>query len=82
MSKRIKIFREKNSVSVRATWRLIDGVIRDTFDRHQDYLTNKGRHAARLSLVKRLVPVLIKASASKCLKCRSRQEASADSRKG
>lgn len=56
--KRLKIPKEKNSKKYQDMWRLIDGVIRDTFSRHQDYLTVKGQGSARGSLVKRLAPVL------------------------
>lgn len=38
----------------RQLWHLADGAVRDCFANHPDYLTAKGKHHARLSLVKRI----------------------------
>jgi hypothetical protein len=35
-------------------WRQVDGVVRQTFKAHPEYLTDSGRRNARLSLVKRI----------------------------
>jgi hypothetical protein len=36
-------------------WRLTDGAVRDAFANHPEYLTDKGRHSATQSVVKRVV---------------------------
>lgn len=39
-------------------WRIVDGAVRDTFERHPDYLSDKGRYSAQLSITKRVVGAL------------------------
>jgi hypothetical protein len=36
-------------------WRQVDGIVRQTFEAHPEYLTETGKKNARLSLTKRLV---------------------------
>lgn len=38
----------------RQLWRVVDGAVRDTFANHPEYLTDKGRRDAQLSIVKRV----------------------------
>jgi hypothetical protein len=35
-------------------WRQVDGIVRQTFEAHPEYLTERGQKHARLSLTKRL----------------------------
>jgi hypothetical protein len=35
-------------------WRQVDGIVRQTFKAHPEYLTEKGQKHARLSLTKRI----------------------------
>lgn len=51
-------------------WRIVDGAVRDTLIRHPDYLTDKGRHNARISLNKRIVGALM-GYATQVAMCRS-----------
>lgn len=39
-------------------WRIVGGAVRDTFERHPDYLTAKGKDSAMLSITKRVTGAL------------------------
>jgi hypothetical protein len=56
--KRMKPLKGDSHSEYSRMWRLVDGVVRDTFATHPEYLTEMGRHSARISLTKRLVGVL------------------------
>lgn len=43
------------SSAYRQLWRVVDGAVFDALYTHPDYLTEKGRRAARLSINKRVV---------------------------
>ncbi len=40
-------------------WRVVDGAVRDAFRKHGDYLTPKGRHSAKRSVVKRVTGTVL-----------------------
>lgn len=41
-------------------WRIVDGAVRDAYQMHPDYLSNKGAStSARISVVKRVVGALM-----------------------
>ena len=40
-------------------WRIVDGAVRDAFEKHPEYLTDKGRRDARRSIVKRATGALL-----------------------
>lgn len=54
---RTKLKPLKKGKLYRQLWRLVDGAVRDCFDKHPDYLTGKGhaRARARNSVNKRVV---------------------------
>jgi hypothetical protein len=40
-------------------WRVVDGAVTDAFGTHPDYLTPKGRHSAKTSVVKRVTGTVL-----------------------
>jgi hypothetical protein len=40
-------------------WHVVDGAVRDAFRKHGDYLTPKGRHSAKRSIVKRVTGTVL-----------------------
>ena len=40
-------------------WGIVSGAVTDAFNRHPDYLTPKGRHSARASIVKRVTGTVL-----------------------
>jgi len=43
----------------RRLWRIVDGAVVDAFVHHPEYLTERGRNAARLSIVKRVTGAIM-----------------------
>ncbi|TWB38015.1 hypothetical protein [Nitrospirillum pindoramense] len=48
-------FPPKGDAAYQQLWQVIDIAVRDAFDRHPEYLTAAGRHAAVTSVTKRVV---------------------------
>ncbi len=46
-------------IAYRQLWRVIDGQIADAFRQHPDYLTAKGKRAARRSIAKRVTGAVL-----------------------
>lgn len=57
----------------RAIWRVVDGAVRNAFDMHPDYLSEKGSKysQARLSIVKRVTGAITGFQAERLKKARS-----------
>lgn len=57
----------------RAIWRVVDGAVRNAFDMHPDYLTEKGTRysQARMSVVKRVTGAILGFQAERLKKARS-----------
>jgi hypothetical protein len=61
------------SKEYRAIWRVVDGAVRNAFDMHPDYLTEKGLKysMARMSVVKRVTGAILGFTAERQKKARS-----------
>jgi hypothetical protein len=51
--------REFRSEAHRRLWKIVDGAVRDAFEQHPDYLTEKGKRNARASVTKRVVGTVL-----------------------
>jgi hypothetical protein len=54
MKKRLKPPKGDPHSPYHRMWRQVDGIVRQTFEAHPEYLTERGQKHARLSLTKRL----------------------------
>lgn len=51
--------KEKPGSAYHNLWAVVDGAVRDAFHNHPEYLTDKGRQSARMSVVKRVTGSVI-----------------------
>ncbi len=50
---------DEKSRAYRQLWRVVDGAVFDALYTHSDYLTDKGRRSARMSINKRVVGAVL-----------------------
>lgn len=65
MLRRIEPPKHEQHSEYHKIWRVVDGAVSDAFYNHPDYLTEKGRRAARMSIVKRVTGEVLKSFAER-----------------